>query len=39
MSKVPITKRIFDLLLTFVAMIAALPVMALIAILVRIKIG
>ena len=39
MSKVPITKRIFDLLLTFVAMIAALPAMALIAILVRIKIG
>jgi len=39
MSKVPTLKRIFDLILTLIAMVAALPVMAVVALLVRIKIG
>ncbi|NMB94985.1 MAG: sugar transferase [Flexilinea flocculi] len=39
MSKVPIIKRILDLTLTLIAMIVALPVMAVVALLVWIKIG
>ncbi|GAP39203.1 sugar transferase [Flexilinea flocculi] len=39
MSNVPIIKRILDLTLTLIAMIVALPVMAVIALLVWIKIG
>jgi lipopolysaccharide/colanic/teichoic acid biosynthesis glycosyltransferase len=39
MSNVPIIKRILDLTLTLIAMIVALPVMAVVALLVWIKIG
>lgn len=35
----PISKRIFDLILTLIGMIIALPVMLVIAILIRVKIG
>ncbi len=38
-ARVPLSKRIFDLTVTVVGMVVALPVMALIALLVKAKIG
>lgn len=38
-GRYPISKRIFDLIVTLIGMVIALPVMAVVALLVRIKIG
>ena len=39
MAKIPKSKRIFDLIVTSIGMIVALPVMAVLAVFVRLKIG
>ncbi|HOG61920.1 MAG TPA: sugar transferase, partial [Flexilinea sp.] len=38
-GRYPISKRIFDLIVTLIGMVIALPVMAVVALLVRMKIG